>query len=375
MSPRLCLAIALLAAVLLAACGPSRSQQTAAPTPSLPLTPTAITTLDRTTQPAAPTAALAAPGSAAELAALTGSIAIDGSSTVFPITEAAATAFRTLAPGVTIALGVSGTGGGFRRFCAGETVISDASRPIKADEAADCTAAGIGFIELPIAYDGISLVVNAGNDWAQCLTSDDLRRIWEPAAEGQVMSWRDVRPEWPDVPLALYGAGPDSGTFDYFTAAIVGEEGQIRADYTGSEDDYLLAQDITEDPGALGFLGYAYMVEYTGHVRAVAVDSGEGCVAPDATTIDSGRYQPLARPIFIYVRADALSRPEVAAFVTFYLANAPALVQSASYIPLTPRVYELVRERLVRRQTGSVFQRDVPVGVSVQELLELERSN
>lgn len=317
---------------------------------------------------------MAPPASAEALAALSGNITIDGSSTVFPITEAASAQFRALAPGVSINLGVSGTGGGFRRFCTGETDISDASRPIKADEAAACADAGVAFVELPVAYDGISVVVHASNSWASCFTTAELRRIWEPAAAGVISSWRDIRPDWPDRPLTLYGAGPDSGTYDYFSAAIMGTEDTMRADYTGSEDDYLLAQDLSEDPGGLAFFGYAYIVEHARSLRAVAIDNGAGCVAPSEVTIADGSYQPLARPIFIYVRADALDRPEVAAFVRFYLANAEALVRGARSIPLPPRVYELVVARAERRITGSVFPGDVAVGLSIEQLLELEGS-
>lgn len=315
------------------------------------------------------------PAPAEALAALAGTIAIDGSSTVFPITEAAAAEFRILAPDVAITLGVSGTGGGFERFCAGEIVIADASRPIKVDESAACAKAGAAFVELPVAYDGIAVVVNAENTWAECLTSAELRRIWEPEATGKVQSWRDVRPDWPDVPLALYGAGAASGTFDYFTAAIVGTEDAIRPDYTASEDDYLLAQDVSANPGGLAFFGYTYSVEYAQKLRAVAVDSGSGCVSPSAETIATGVYQPLARPVFIYVRADALDRPEVAAFVRFYLTNAAHLARQVRSIPLPERAYELVRARADRVVTGSVFAGDVAVGLSIEQLLQLEEES
>lgn len=324
------ISLGVVAIALLAACAqqpPPPAALTPAP-PATPVAPIGPTAASSTAGPHTP-AALVPPAPAEALAALAGTITIDGSSTVFPITEAAAAEFHAMAPGVTITLGVSGTGGGFARFCAGEIVIADASRPIKADEIAACAEAGAAFVELPVAYDGIAVVVNAENKWAECLTVAELRRIWEPGATGKVRSWRDVRPDWPDVPLALYGAGPDSGTFDYFTAAVVGEEDVIRADYTASEDDYLLAQDVSANPGGLAFFGYGYSVEYAGTLRAVAVDSGSGCVAPSVETIASGDYQPLARPVFIYVRADALDRPEVASFVRFYLTNAPALVRRA----------------------------------------------
>ncbi|NTU82882.1 MAG: PstS family phosphate ABC transporter substrate-binding protein [Chloroflexales bacterium] len=321
---------------------------------------------------ATPTLVLVTPASSTELVTLRGSISIDGSSTVFPITEATAHAFRSLAPGVEINLGVSGTGGGFRRFCAGEILIADASRPITTPEAADCAAAGIAFVELPIAYDGIAVVVNARNDWATCLTVDELRRVWEPAGEGRITTWHDVRPTWAALPLKLYGPGADSGTYDYFSAAIVGEGGRMRADYLGSEDDYLIAQDLADDPQGLGFFGYAYSVVYAGQLRTLAIDSGAGCVTPSAETITSGAYRPLARPIFIYVRADALDRAEVAAFVRFYLANATALVPSVHSIPLPARAYRLAAERAEGQITGSVFQGEIAIGISVEQLLALE---
>ncbi|MFV9505016.1 MAG: PstS family phosphate ABC transporter substrate-binding protein [Oscillochloridaceae bacterium umkhey_bin13] len=380
MSTRHRVLLAVLVASLLAACAPGTPNQSAptaqavvvdraSPSPSLPTTdlrtPDPVSVL-----PTEPPFNL--PDPPATLTALMGVVAIDGSSTVFPITEAATTAFRDLAPGVTINLGVSGTGGGFRRFCAGETSISNASRPIKAEEAALCAANGISFVELPIAYDGLSLAVNQGNQWAQCLTTTELRQIWEPAAEGRFMRWSDIRPDWPDRPLNLYGAGGDSGTFDYFTVAVVGKEGQIRADYIASEDDYLIAQDLVDDLGGMGFFGYTYIVEYADELRAVAIDNGAGCVLPNDATITDGTYQPLSRPLFVYVRADHVDRPELATFLNFYLANAPTLVAKVRSIPLPPRAYELVRGRLAARTTGSVFDRDVPIGISITQLLELE---
>jgi phosphate transport system substrate-binding protein len=302
-----------------------------------------------------------------------GPIIIDGSSTVFPISEAAALAFRQFAPQVDIRLGVSGTGGGFAKFCAGETLISGASRPIKPAEAALCAAAEIAFVELPIAFDGLSLVVHAQNDWATCLTTAELQQIWMPEAEGSLVRWNQVRPEWPDAPLDLYGAGGDSGTYDYFTEAIIGATAQSRQDYVASEDDYLIAQDVAENIHGLGFFGYAYYVEYADRLHAVAVDAGEGCVLPTEESIATGRYQPLSRPIFIYVRADALSQPEVAAFVTFYVQNGPALVTQARYIPLPPVAYIQGVNRIERKLTGTAFPQGAPTRVSLDDLFSLER--
>jgi phosphate transport system substrate-binding protein len=306
--------------------------------------------------------------------ALAGEIVIDGSSTVFPITEAVSNAFRPIAPGVQVRLGVSGTSGGFRKFCNGETNISDASRPIKQNEAAECKAHGIEFVELPIAFDGISVVVHRQNQWAGCMTVAELKQLWEPAAEGNVLRWSQIRTGWPERPIALYGAGGDSGTYDYFTSAIVGAEGQSRHDYTGSEDDYLLVQGIAGNPNALGFFGFSYYRENTDQLRIVAIDAGDGrgCVMPSEETILGGTYQPLSRPLFVYVRADALDRAEVRAFIDFYVRNAPRLVREARYVPLPMSVYALVEKRASERRIGSAFRGDVQIGVSVAELLRLE---
>ncbi|NJM05497.1 PstS family phosphate ABC transporter substrate-binding protein [Candidatus Gracilibacteria bacterium] len=296
-------------------------------------------------------------------AGLRGTIVIDGSSTVFPISEQAALRFKELAPDVQIQLGVSGTGGGFEKFCAGETDISDASRPINAEEIAACAANGIEFIELPVAFDGLSVVVHPSNDWAQCLTVDELRRMWEPAAEGSLLRWNQLRSDWPDRPLELYGAGGDSGTYDYFTSAILGEEGVSRMDYIASEDDYLIAQDVSDNPNGLAFFGYAYYVEYGDQLRVVAVDGGAGCITPAPGSIADGSYQPLARPMFIYVSTAAIARQEVRAFVDEYLRNATDLVVAARYIPLPERVYNLALRRVERTTTGTVFTSGTQVGL------------
>lgn len=360
-----------LVALLLVACG---GTATALPSPTPVPSPTAPPpprpSPEPTIPPFTPTPALALPNT--NLSALKGEIKIDGSSTVFPITEQVAIAFNELAPDVVIRLGVSGTGGGFTRFCAGETDISNASRPIKQREMETCTANGIQFIELPVAFDGLSVVVHPQNDWAQCLTVAELKRMWEPEAEGTITRWNQIRPEWPDEPLRLYGAGVDSGTYDYFTSATVGQEGISRGDFTASEDDYLLAQDVAADRLGLAFFGYAYYVEYTGQLRAVAIDNGNGCVAPSEATIANGSYQPLSRPIFMYVRVDALERPEVRAFVDVYLRNGELFVTKARYIPLPAKAYELAIRRVERRITGSVFAGGSQVGLSIEQLLQLE---
>ncbi|MCS6941153.1 MAG: PstS family phosphate ABC transporter substrate-binding protein, partial [Roseiflexus sp.] len=306
------------------------------------------------------------------LPTLRGNIVIDGSSTVYPITELATQQFMSVAPNVNIQLGVSGTGGGFKKFCAGITDMSNASRPIKPDESEICRANGIEFVEMPIAFDGVSVIVNRENSWAQCMTLDELKRMWAPESEGVITTWRQIRADWPDQPFKLYAPGEDSGTHDYFTAAIVGKEDASRNDYIGSEDDYVLMQRVIEESNGLAYVGFAYYQEYTDKVSVVAVDAGQGCVLPSIETITDGRYTPLSRPLFIYVRADRLDRPEVRTFVEFYLDNVGQLVQDARYIPLPQRAYELVQQRVEARKTGSIFNKPVPVGVSIEELLVLE---
>lgn len=268
-----------------------------------------------------------------------GAVQVDGSSTVYPITEAVAEEFLKEARGdVRVTVGISGTGGGFKRFCAGETDISDASRPIKASEAETCAQNGVEYLELPVAYDGLSVVVNPQNTFCDCLTVDELKRIWEPGST--VRRWSDVRPNWPSQPIRLYGPGTDSGTFDYFTEAIVGKEDASRPDFTASEDDNVLVQGVEGDASALGYFGYAYYVENQGRLKLLGIDSGSGCVQPSRATIESGTYAPLSRPIFIYVSRRSLARPEVAAFARYYMQHAPALVPEVGYIALSAARYE-----------------------------------
>ncbi|MCI0441112.1 MAG: PstS family phosphate ABC transporter substrate-binding protein [Chloroflexi bacterium] len=269
---------------------------------------------------------------------LRGTIEIDGSSTVFPVTEAVAEEFRKVHPNVQVNVGVSGTGGGFKRFTEGETQISDASRPIKDSEAQAAAANGIEYIELRVAIDGLSVLVNPQNDFAQCMTVEQLKAIWEPGST--IDSWDDINPAWPANPLRLYGPGTDSGTFDYFTEEIVGEAQASRADYVASEDDNVLVQGIGGDRNALGYFGYAYYVQNPDKLKAVAIDGGSGCVTPTDATIASGEYTPLSRPIFIYVNKDALERPEVKAFVDFYMESGGALSAEVGYIPLAAAIYQ-----------------------------------
>jgi phosphate transport system substrate-binding protein len=269
---------------------------------------------------------------------LSGMVAIDGSSTVFPISEAMAEEFQIANPGVRVTVGISGTGGGFKKFCAGETDISDASRPIKPTEVELCAENGIEPIEIPVAWDGLTVVRNPANDWAMCMTVDELARLWQPGST--VERWNQIRPDWPDEEIVLYGPDTDSGTFDYFTEAIVGEEDASRNDYTASADDNVLVVGVEGDAGSLGYFGFAYYEESSDRLGAVAVDNGSGCVAPSRETIEDGSYAPLSRPMFIYVKPDAMAKPQVRAFVEFYLANATALVPEVGYVPLAPEQYE-----------------------------------
>lgn len=268
----------------------------------------------------------------------TGQVLVDGSSTVYPITEAMAEEYMLAeGRGVRVSVGVSGTGGGFERFCAGEIDVANASRPIKESEREACAAAGVEFLELPVAYDGISITVHPDNTLVDCLTVAELRALWRP--ESPVRLWSQLRPGFPATPIRLYGPGTDSGTFDYFTEAIVGEEDASRADYTASEDDNVLVQGVSGDPGALGYFGFAYYEKNAGRLKLLGVDSGQGCVKPTRKTIASGSYAPLSREMFIYVRRDALQQPHVAGFVQFYLENAAELVPQVGYVPLDAADY------------------------------------
>lgn len=268
---------------------------------------------------------------------VSGSVEIDGSSTVFPIAEAVAEEFQIANPGVRVTVGFSGSGGGFERFCNGETDISNASRPINQREADGCATAGIEFTEVSVAWDGLSVIVNPANEFVTCLTTEELGRIWEPGSS--VTTWADVRADWPDEEINLYGPGTDSGTFDYFTETINGESGASRPDFQASEDDNILVQGVAGDQYALGYFGYAYYAENSERLKLVQVDGGSGCVAPSDVTIEDGSYAPLARPLFVYVKHEALQRPEVLAYVTFMLEEASALVPSTGYHALAADEY------------------------------------
>jgi phosphate transport system substrate-binding protein len=271
---------------------------------------------------------------------LEGEIKIDGSSTVYPITEAVAEEFRKEQPQVKVTVGVSGTGGGFKKFGRGETDINDASRPIKDKEDSLCKTANIKYLQLKIAFDGLAIVVNKENTWAQNLTVAELKKMWEPEAQGKITKWNQIRAEWPAEEFHLYGPGVASGTYDYFTEAIVGKSGSSRGDFTASEDDNVLVQGVAGDKNGIAFFGLAYYEENQAKLKLVGVDNGKGAVTPSVNTIKDGTYAPLARPIFIYVADGAAKRNEVTEFVNFYLNNAPALVTDVGYIPLTAEEYE-----------------------------------
>jgi phosphate transport system substrate-binding protein len=269
-----------------------------------------------------------------ETKSLSGDIKIDGSSTVYPITEAIAEEFRVVQPDIKVSVGVSGTGGGFKRFGRGEIDVNNASRPIKESEIKACEENSVQYVGLMIAYDGLAVLVNPQNTWVDHFTVEELKKIWEPAAQGKITKWSQIRAGWPDEPFNLYGPGVASGTYDYFTEVVVGESGSSRGDYTASEDDNVLVQGIAGDKNALGFFGHAYYEENKEQLKLVGVDNGAGVVLPSTETVKNGTYAPLSRPVYIYVTKSAAQRAEVTAFVNFYLSNASTLVPDVGYIPM-----------------------------------------
>jgi len=301
-----------------------------------------------------------------------GNVMIDGSSTVFPISEAMAEEFMAANKGVQVTVGVSGTGGGFKKFCAGETDMANASRPIKQEEIDLCKQNGIEYVELPVAFDGLSVVVNKENDWATCLKPDELGAMWKPDAEGKVMKWNQVRPDFPDQALALFGPGTDSGTYDYFTDATTGEEGESRGDYTASEDDNVIVQGVESDKGSLGFFGFAYYEENKDQLKLIEVENSDGkCVTPNPTTIADGSYNPLSRPLFVYVSTKALeAKPEVQKFVDFHFDDAnQGLIAEVGYVALPAEILEKVKARVAAKTTGTIFEGGSSVGVKLSEKL------
>lgn len=313
--------------------------------------------------------------SAAVTNELVGTIRIDGSSTVLPISEAVAEEFQKQHPKVQVTVGKSGTSGGFKKFAQGEVEIVGASRPIRETEDEACRKNGVEYIEIPVAYDAIAVVVNPQNTWCDYLTVAELRKVWEPAAEGKIVSWDQVRPGFPKERLTLFGAGTESGTFDYFTAAVVGKEKESRGDYNPSEDDNILVQGVSRTKGALGYFGLAYYENNKDKLKLIGIDNGNGPVKPSRETVIDGTYQPLSRPLFIYVSVKALERPEVAAFVKFYIQNAGKLSEEVGYIALPEKVYTLAMERFEKRIKGSAFgAHGSQVGVKLEDLYRIEEA-
>jgi phosphate transport system substrate-binding protein len=304
-------------------------------------------------------------------------IKVDGSSTVFPITEAVAEEFQKAERGaVNVTVGISGTGGGFKKFCAGETDISDASRPIKPSEVTLCSKNAVDYIELPVAYDGMAVVVNKANTWVDQLTVAELQKIWAPEATGKVTKWNQVRASFPDKPLVLFGPGTDSGTFDYFTEAINGKSGACRTDFTPSEDDNVLVQGVAAEIGGLGYFGVAYYEENKDKLKVVPIvpEGGSKGVEPTYDNIKNAVYQPLSRPLFIYVNKTSVKKPEVKRFIEFYLKNGGELSKEVGYIALPPAAYDLASKRFAKGVTGSVFGgQGATVGVKIEDLLAKEK--
>lgn len=304
-----------------------------------------------------------------------GLVRVDGSSTVFPITEAVAEDFQKATRGKTrVTVGISGTGGGFKKFCRGETDIADASRPILKQEMATCKAAGISYIELPVAFDALTVVVNTSNTFATTLSVAELRKMWAPEAQGKINDWSQIRAGFPKLPLRLAGAGSDSGTFDYFTEAVVGKAKSSRGDYLASEDDNVIVQFVERDRGALGYFGLAYYEENKDKLRAVAIrkDDKSPAVLPSRETVNNGTYQPLSRPVFIYVNAKSAANPEVGQFVEYYLTHGAKLAREVGYVDLPPRAYQLALQNFRSRKLGTAFGGTPEVGVSVEALLKRE---
>lgn len=302
-------------------------------------------------------------------------IKIDGSSTVFPVTEAVAEEFQKEKRGaVNVTVGISGTGGGFKKFARGEIDVADASRPILTEEMAQAKANGIEYLELPVAFDALTVVVNPQNNWVDSITVAELKKIWEPEAQGKITHWNQVRPGWPNEEIALFGAGADSGTFDYFTEAIVGKAKSSRGDYTASEDDNVLVQGIEGNKYALGYIPYAYFAPHSSRMKALGIDweknKVKGPITPSPENVLAGTYNPLSRPLFIYVSRKSLDKPAVKEFVEFYLKNVGTLAREVKYLPLPDAAYQMATERLRVMQTGTGFSGVPEVGLPVEEILK-----
>ncbi len=308
-------------------------------------------------------------------AALAQVVKIDGSSTVYPITEAVAEEFQKAKKNaIKVTVGISGTGGGFKKFCRGETDLQNASRPILAKEMEDCKAAGVEYIEMPVAYDALTVVANPKNAFLKELTVDQLKAMWEPAAQGKISRWNQVNPAWPDAPIKLFGAGADSGTFDYFTEAVVGKSKSSRGDYTASEDDNVLVQGVSRDVNAIGYFGYAYYAENQARLKGVPIVNPKTgkAVAPSAATVEDGTYVPLSRPIFVYVNAKSLGKPEVKEFIDYYMKNGEKLIREVKYVPLPKSAYELNLKHVKDMKKGTVMGGKNEVGITIDELMKRE---
>ena len=304
--------------------------------------------------------------------ALAQSVKVDGSSTVFPVTEAVAEEFQKANKNLKVTVGISGTGGGFKKFCRGETDVQNASRPILAGEMKDCAAAGVRYVELPVAFDALTVVVHKDSPLKE-ISIEDLKKMWEPAAQGKVMRWKDANPAFPDQPLQLFGAGADSGTFDYFTEAVTGKSKSSRGDFTASEDDNVIVQGVSRSKNSMGFFGFAYYEENKGKLKGLPISwKGGKSVEPSAANVLNGSYQPLSRPIFIYVNAKSLAKPEIKAFADFYMKNAPKLVSEVKYVPLPSKAYEYNLAALQKVRTGTKMGGENKVGLTVEQLMTLE---
>ena len=301
-------------------------------------------------------------------------VKIDGSSTVFPVTEAVAEDFQKAKRGaIRVTVGISGTGGGFKKFCRGEIDLTGASRPILKKEMEACRTAGIEYFELPVAFDAITVVIHPNNRFIKQLTVAEMKKMWEPSAQGSVMQWNQVNPAWPAEPMKLFGPGADSGTFDYFTEAVVGKSKSSRGDFTASEDDNVLVQGVSRDVNGLGYFGYAYYVENKDKLKAVPIVNEKGvAVEPSLDSVIKGSYAPLARPIFVYLSARSLARPEVKEFVQYYMTHGGKLAREVKYVPLPERAYKLAWEHVQKGKKGTVFGGEAEVGVTIDELLKRE---
>jgi len=302
-------------------------------------------------------------------------VKIDGSSTVYPITEAVAEDFQKAKKNaIKVTVGISGTGGGFKKFCRDETDISNASRPITAKEMADCKAAGVDYVEMPVAYDALTVVINPKNSFLKQATVEELKKMWEPAAQGTITKWNQVNPAWPDAPIKLFGAGADSGTFEYFTEAIVGKAKSSRGDYTASEDDNVLVQGVSRDVNGIGYFGYAYYAENMSRLKGLPIVNPKTgkAVEPSGANVENGTYVPLSRPIFVYVKAKSLQKPEVREFVEFYMKNADKLVREVKYVPLPKAAYEGNLKHAKDGKIGTVFAGKNEVGITVEEIMKRE---